>query len=132
MPPDRRIVLDTNVLVSAPINPSGPPGRILDLVLNGDITLVLDDRILSEYSDVLNRKKLGFEPEDVKQLLLFIRLNAESVLAKPVKKQLPDPGNQPFFEVARAAECKYLVTGNLKHYPRVKEAISPKAFLEQM
>ena len=91
---------------------------------------MLDDRILYEYSDVLNRKKLGFDPEDIKQLMLFIRLNAESVLAKPVKKQLPDPGDQAFLEVERIAECDYLITGNLKHYPRVKEAITPKAFLD--
>lgn len=128
----RRIVLDTNVLVSALISPGGPPGRILDLVLSSEIILVLDDRILSEYSKVLSREKLGFDPDDVKQLILFIRLNAESISAKPVKKQLPDPGDQPFLEVARAAACDSIVTGNLRHFPKVKEAISPRDFIERM
>ena len=53
-----RIVLDTNVLVSGLLNPNGTPGRILDLILGRYLTLLYDDRIIGEYSDVLARPQL--------------------------------------------------------------------------
>lgn len=52
-----KIVLDTNVLVSGLINANGFPGRIIDLVRNNILQLIIDSRIMEEYSDVLNRDK---------------------------------------------------------------------------
>jgi len=51
-----KIVLDTNVLISGMLSPSGPPGKIIDLLRSGALQLVVDDRILSEYTDVLRRE----------------------------------------------------------------------------
>ncbi|MCH7571195.1 MAG: putative toxin-antitoxin system toxin component, PIN family, partial [Deltaproteobacteria bacterium] len=48
-----RVVLDTNVLVSALLRPAGPPARILDLILGRQVTLALDNRIFDEYRNVL-------------------------------------------------------------------------------
>ena len=50
-----KIVLDTNVLLSGMLKPSGPPGRIIDLLRTDVLELVVDDRILAEYVDVLRR-----------------------------------------------------------------------------
>lgn len=67
----KRIVLDTNVLVSGMINPNGPPGRIVDLIREGLVELVVDDRILAEYSQVLSRPKFNpyFHAGDVRDIL---------------------------------------------------------------
>jgi len=46
-----RIVLDTNVLVSAFLNPSGAPAQLVTLVLAGELKLLLDERILAEYAE---------------------------------------------------------------------------------
>ena len=54
-----RIVLDTNVLVSGMMRAGGPPGRIVDHLRSGELQIVLDDRILGEYADVLRRPELG-------------------------------------------------------------------------
>jgi predicted nucleic acid-binding protein len=43
-----RIVLDTNVLVSGLLSPLGPPGRIVDLVVAERVTVLFDDRIISD------------------------------------------------------------------------------------
>jgi predicted nucleic acid-binding protein len=48
-----RIVLDTNVLVSAFLNSSGAPAQVLTLLLAGDLTLLFDGRIMAEYAEVL-------------------------------------------------------------------------------
>ena len=55
-----RIVLDTNVLVSGFLSPHGPPGAILRSILAASITLCLDERILTEYRDVLTRGRFAF------------------------------------------------------------------------
>ena len=62
--------MDTNVLVSAFIRPeASPPAEVLDDILSGKVTLLYDDRILAEYAEVLGRKRFGFGPEDVEQLI---------------------------------------------------------------
>jgi len=54
------VVVDTNVIVSALINANGIPARILSLVLNGNIKILYDNRIIFEYINVLSMKKFGF------------------------------------------------------------------------
>ena len=57
-------VLDTNVLVSGLINPHGHPGRLMDAVLGGHLELALDDRIYSEYAEVLRFRTAARESGD--------------------------------------------------------------------
>ena len=128
-----RVVLDTNVVVSALLNSFGVPGRVLDLVLAGELTAAYDDRILAEWREVLRRKKFGFPARDVKTLLGFVEVEGLGVNPPPLGAKLPDPDDVPFLEVAHAADAT-LVTGNTKHYP--KEArrgvavLDPAAFLD--
>ena len=55
------IVLDTNVLVSGLLRGGVPPGRIVDLVVTGQVRVALDGRILAEYRDVLLRHVMFLE-----------------------------------------------------------------------
>jgi putative PIN family toxin of toxin-antitoxin system len=111
-----RVVLDTNVLVAGILNPHGPPGRLVDLVFAGDLTLLADDRILSEYDEVLRRSRFGFRIEDVAAVMAFIRLTAEVAPVPPLAVTLPDPDDLPFLEVAVAGEADLLITGNQAHF----------------
>ena len=112
------IVLDTNVLVSGIINPHGPPGRIVDLLRAGELRLAVDDRILSEYTDVLRRPRLAsyFAGRDVEHILEYLRGNSERLIATTRIAGLPDEHDAPFLELAKVAGT-ILVTGNLKHFP---------------
>jgi len=112
-----RIVINTNILVSALINPFGPPARVLDLVLLQELKPVFDDRILAEYREVLRRDKFGFSPDDVDDLLTFIEAEGQRIVAPPLDVSLSDPDDLPFLEVAVAAGADVLVTGNPRHYP---------------
>ena len=112
-----RIVLDTNVLVSGLLTPHGPPGRLVDLLLAGEVTLIYDDRILSEYHEVLERPRFDFDPGDVEDVLKLFATEGEAVTAPPLAVELPDPDDLPFVEVATAGRADALVTGNLRHYP---------------
>jgi len=85
-----RVVIDTNVLVSGVINPHGPPGRIVNAVLSEMIIVLYDDRILSEYREVLMRPMFGFQRADIDVLLEFIELSGEHTSAEPIAVVLPD------------------------------------------
>lgn len=110
------VVLDTNILVSALLSPFGPPARVLDLVLSGDIRAAYDDRLLAEYREVLARPKFSFAPEEVVVVLDYLETDGERVTARPLPCDLPDPDDLPFLEVAAQAEA-VLITGNTAHYP---------------
>ena len=131
-----RIVLDTNVLVSGLHNPNGAPGRIVDLILGARIQVLYDDRILAEYLDVLARPQLAIEPSLAQAIVGYVRLSGEQVMALPLDKDtLPDPDDLPFAEVAITGEADMLVTGNMKHFTRLKDrgvtVLSPAQCLER-
>jgi uncharacterized protein len=129
-----KVVPDTNVLVSALLNSFGPPGRILDLVLAGELVVAHDDRILSEWRAVLRREKFGFSVSDIEALLSFVDDEGLKVNPSPLGVELPDPDDVPFLEVAHTAEAT-IITGNTKHYPpemrRGGEVMEPAAFIER-
>lgn len=111
-----RIVLDTNVLVAGLLNPSGNPGRTLDLFLAGEVTLLVDDRILAEYRAVLRRPKFGFDAGDVSDVLDHIEAESVRVTALPLDVELPDERDLPFLEVGVAGYADALVTGNARDF----------------
>jgi len=118
-----KAVLDTNVLVSGMISPSGPPGRIVDLMRAGSLQAVVDDRILEEYSDVLRRPSMRayFPASDAEAIAAFFAHNADHVLATVSVSELPDPDDAMFLEVALAAGVP-LITGNTRHFPPLLRA----------
>ena len=131
-----RIVLDTNVLVSGILSPHGPPAAVLRALLTERVKLCFDERILSEYRDVLTREKFSFDRELVEELIAFLEAAGSATLAAPLSLSLPDAGDQMFIEVAVASRADFLVTGNLKHFPdRAREGVavvSPREFLDVM
>ena len=125
-----RIVLDTNVIVSALLTPSGPPASVLNLVLRGSATLLIDNRILFEYDDVLRRKKFDFPMHAIDALIDFTKASAHFITAAPISIKLPDDDNRPFYEVAISGDADYLVTGNKSHFPRKPIVVTPKQLLD--
>ena len=127
--------MDTNVLVSALIQPEGIPARILDLILSGQVKIVLDNRIYAEYQDVLLRPEFGFAPELADGLLEFLLQSGERVYSIKTSVALPDVYDGKFLEVAIDGTANFLVTGNLKHFPRRQRrgvrVVSPREFLNQ-
>jgi len=128
------IVLDTNVIVSALITPFGNAARILDMVISGDLSFLYDDRILSEYREVLLREKFGFKECDVDILLEYIETEGLRITAAVSGEPLLDNDDIPFLEVALSGKADVLVTGNKRHF-KVKPArglkiLSPEEFLK--
>ena len=111
-----RVVLDTNVIVSGLLAPAGPPGRVLDLLSSRRIVALYDDRMLSEYRDVLPRPGLKLANAVVAATLDFIQREGLLVSAPPLRIDLPDPDDRAFIEVAAEGGAVALVTGNIRHF----------------
>ena len=113
-----RVVLDTNVLVSANLSEEGLEALVVSLALNRKIQLHVSEPILQEYERVLRYPRLKFEAKEVARFLARLRRN--SVLVMPTRKvsASPDEADNRFLECAEAARADFLVTGNKKHFPK--------------
>ena len=110
-------VLDTNVLVSGLLSPFGPPGRLVDMLLARRLRLAFDDRIESEYREVLARPRLGIARAWQDAFFAILQFQ-EHVTALPWPHRAPpDADDTVFLEVALLTPLRTLVTGNLKHFP---------------
>lgn len=123
-----KIVLDTNVLVSGLLDSFSSSGKIVQLVASGEIRLCYDVRIVSEYKEVLMRPKFSFDIVEIDNLLVQIENCGCAIVSKPLIGQLPDRDDESFLEVALSGKVEYLVTGNLRHYPRkIRQGVSVKS-----
>lgn len=125
-----KIVLDTNVLVSSILNPDGTPAKVLNLILNGKLIILYDNRILTEYFEVLKRDKFGFTPDLIYPVIDFIRSEGIYITAGPVKLVFKDSDDLKFYEVFKSGEGDFLITGNLRHYPEEAGIVSAGRFIE--
>ncbi len=115
-----RVVVDTNVFVSALLSPSGKPATVLNLILSGKVSPVADALIFAEYFDVLLRVKFRFSREHLSSLAKGLRHFFEPVSPFPLPYSpfLPDPEDEKFLAVALGAGGIPIVTGNMKHFPQ--------------
>lgn len=103
-----RVLVDTNVVISALLFPNSTPAHALTLVLD-EQRLVLTDWILDELHDVVGRKRPDLLPA-LEQFLLGI----DYELASPGVPSVPisDPNDQPILDAAVAGAVDVIVTGD--------------------
>jgi putative PIN family toxin of toxin-antitoxin system len=114
-----RIVIDTNVLISAAIQPGGPPAQVLELVATRVVEMCVSEEVLAEYSEVFSRAKFAaLDPDRVASLLVAIA--EEATLVTPANRlvESPDESDNRFYECAAAAGAEYIVTGNARHFTK--------------
>lgn len=127
-------VVDTNVLVAALLSGKEDAAtvQVVRKILFGDIVPVYSSVIVKEYREVLNRPKFGFTGELVEYLLTA--LETYGILVEPAcfGFVLPDMKDLPFYEVVleKQADGAYLVTGNIKHFPKEPFIVTPRELLE--
>jgi uncharacterized protein len=113
-----RVVLDTNVIVSALLQPLGPPAAVFMLVAGGAVRLCVSGKVYAEYEEVLRRPRLARDEEVITSTLQMVREKGFWVKPTETIKACSDPDDDIFLECAHAARADYLVTGNLKHFPQ--------------
>jgi len=113
-----RLVIDTNVVVSAALKPEGLQRTTLLLAITKPARFYVSRPILEEYADVLSRPELGIRKGSRQQLLQLIRNNSHIVTPSRRLEVASDPDDNVFLECADAARADYLITGDQKHFPR--------------
>jgi len=113
-----RLVLDTNIIVSAALQPDGLQRTVLLLATAKPATLYVTQAILDEYRDVLTRPEVNIRKGLRNQLLQLVRGRAHTVKPSRLLQVTKDPDDDKFLECADAARADYLVTGNQKHFPK--------------
>ena len=113
-----RLVIDTNILVSAALKPDGLQRTVFLLAITKPARLYVSATILMEYRAVLSRPELKIRKGLRRQLLQLITNHSHVV--KPARSLLvtKDPDDNKFLECADAASADYLVTGNQRHFPK--------------
>jgi putative PIN family toxin of toxin-antitoxin system len=127
-----RLVLDTNVLVSALWKPGSVPALALDAVWATAAVVLYDARILEEYRAVLARPKFrAIDPAT--SAALIDRIAACGTALENVARwegALPDHDDRTFVEVARAGAADAVITGNVRDFPEgLGFAVWPPAML---
>jgi putative PIN family toxin of toxin-antitoxin system len=112
-----RVVLDTNILVSATIKPAGPESAVVELAAASRITLCFSPAMLAEFREVLLRPKFSLDPSRVERFLKSLESAAVILQPERALSACPDEADNRFLECAEAAEADYLVTGNKRHFP---------------
>lgn len=112
-----RVIFDTNVLVSGLISEIGPPARLVDAVLRGEIIPVMSAATFAELEDVLHRSELQryFRRAGVTvfQFLTVLRQVAQLVRPRASVAPIRDEKDRPFLELAASRPAAdYLVTGD--------------------
>src|SRR5258708_38374947 len=113
-----RVVLDTNIVVSALLQPQGLPARIFLITLAGTTAQqCVSGDIYAEYEEVIRRPKFGRREVVIEHALHAIRQNGFWVKPSERVNACSDPGDDIFLECAQAARAHYLVTGTQRHFP---------------
>jgi uncharacterized protein len=113
-----RLVLDTNIVVSAALKPHGLQRTTFLLAITKPARLYVSAPILSEYRVVLSRRELRIRRGLRQQLLQLIKNRSHAVFPSHSLQVTSDPEDNIFLECADAAHADYLVTGNLRHFPK--------------
>ena len=127
----KRVVLDTNVLISA-IGFGGKPRQVLTAVLKKELSAVTSPILLAELEEILG-KKLDFEPVMIQ--LILKEIENEFIIVHPSKtiKVLSDDDDNRVLEAAQEGKCNYIITGDkelleLKKYKSIS-ILTPDSFL---
>lgn len=128
-----RLVLDTNVVVSAALKPESLQRTMLLLATSKPARLYASEPILEEYEEVLSRPELGIRRGLRLQLMQWIRNSAHLVRPTRSLSITSDPDDNMFLECCDHARADFLVTGNRKHFPtfwKSTKVISARDFVD--
>lgn len=120
-----KVVIDTNVLVSAVLRDRDPEAVILFVLEQDDFTWVVSDAILTEYRNVLARKRLGI-PDLIQQRWLKLIGPLTSIVSVDQTISFPrDPKDAKFLACALSARAEFLIAGD-RDFSEARRLVSTK------
>ena len=137
----KKIVIDTNIVVSALLRAESNPALVISLIMKPDLglcRLLLSEEIFTEYEEVLFRpqfKKLNAKA--VNKLLGHLKKEASWIKPETsINVIKEDPADNKFLECAVEGGADYIITGNTRHFPSQKfrgiTILPPAEFLAEI
>jgi putative PIN family toxin of toxin-antitoxin system len=117
-----RLVLDTNVVISAALKPEGLQRTVFLLAISKPARMYVSEAILAEYRMVLARPELRIRKGLQLRFLDLVANRARLVSPTRLVSASSDPDDNKFLDCADEARADYLITGNLRHFPRFWKA----------
>jgi len=113
-----KLVIDTNVVISSLLKTESNPALIMSLILRGDCTLCVTEKIFVEYEEVSGRGKFKkLDQAGVGKFLSALRKRALWVIPKvTIGDVTKDPDDNAFLECALESKADFLITGNIHHF----------------
>lgn len=129
-----KVVFDTNIVVSALLNEAGLPALVLDLATNKKIHLFYSEALMTEYEEVLKRKRFNLPQEKINKALDEIKGSSIQVYpSETITLITKDPADNRILEASQAAKADYIITGNKRHFPFAKfkktKIVTPREFI---
>jgi putative PIN family toxin of toxin-antitoxin system len=132
----QRIVLDSNVFVSALLSPKGGPAQILEQWADADFDLVVSPLLIAELEKVLSRPKFHTSIDKVHIEALLTGVVEDGVLVddpSPRPGLTSDPGDDYLVALAQKADAHCIVSGDA-HLTQLADVnppvLTPREFLE--
>ena len=132
-----KVVLDSNILMSAFLAPKGEDANVLKQ--SKKQTLYLSPFILSEVWQVLHypriRKNYPFTENEINRHVAELTAACELVDTKLTLDVCSDPDDNQVLAAAIEASADYLVTRNIKHFPKTYkdvQIVHPKKILNKL
>ena len=133
-----RVVLDTNVLISAVIS-TGVPHDIVVAGYEGEFQLIVSEATVTEFRETLQKypDRFGLTDEEIRTEVETLQYFAQLVNPdEEVNAVEDDPDDDKFLEAAVAGNAQYLVSGDqhlltLDSFRDI-EIITPRTFYERL
>ncbi len=134
----QKVIIDTNVLVSALLQRSYPYHIINALFFERKITACISVEVFDEYYEVLSRKKFAKYPDfisNAQAILVDIEKRATKFRPKSKINIISDQDDNKFLELAEESNADFLITGNTKDFTMEKykttKIVTPKEYWEK-
>ncbi len=126
-----RLVIDTNVIISAALSPNGNPAKVISYLAADGAELFYCAAILAEYEKVLAYPRLKI-PQDIQAEILEALIAVGTPMVPFCSDILmQDESDRVFYDTAKTSSA-YLITGNKKHYPDEQFIKTPTEMLAQL
>lgn len=131
----QKVIIDTNVLVSALIQRSYPHFIIYNYVFEDLIEVCISDEIFKEYLEVFNRAKFSKYPDflnNAELVLAQIEYKATKFFPKDKFKIIKDNDDNKFLDLAYESNADFIITGNTNDFTMSEfngtKIVNPKDF----